>query len=114
MTGIALLQAGLQPYARALYDLAQRFDLGPVITSTYRTREEQARLSTGRAAGRSRYPAARPGHSLHELGLAFDMTVRDPSVLPVLGRVWRSWGGRWGGAFGDPIHFDTGLASRRR
>lgn len=27
--------------------------------------------------------------------------------LELAGRVWESWGGRWGGRFGDPIHFEV-------
>jgi len=95
-----------------MYGLAQAAGFNPVITSTRRTYQEQQKLAARAAAGRSRYPAAQPGHSLHEQGLAFDMTVDDRRNLATLGRIWRMWGGRWGGGFGDPIHFDTGLRRR--
>lgn len=34
------------------------------------------------------------------------MVVNDERYLEPLGRVWESWGGRWGGRFNDPIHFE--------
>jgi hypothetical protein len=30
----------------------------------------------------------------------------DPGNFADLGQVWQSWGGVWGGAFNDPIHFE--------
>jgi hypothetical protein len=58
-------------------------------------------------AGQSRYPAAPPGRSYHNFARAFDVDDRDPDQLVQMGAVWESWGGRWGGRFGDPIHFEA-------
>jgi hypothetical protein len=30
----------------------------------------------------------------------------DPDNFRDLGQLWQSWGGIWGGAFNDPIHFE--------
>jgi hypothetical protein len=38
----------------------------------------------------------------------------DPSDFADLGQVWQSWGGVWGGALNDPIHFEyPGFSSGR-
>ncbi len=42
---------------------------------------------------------------MHQIGRAFDLNA-DDAVLKELGRLWESWGGRWGGAV-DPIHFEA-------
>ena len=75
------------------------------LTSTRRSRSEQIQLYTAYLRGESRYPAAPPGRSMHELGLAFDY-VADPQILEELGRIWTSVGGVWGGRV-DPIHFEA-------
>jgi len=75
------------------------------VTSTRRDLDEQARLYAEYKAGRSKYPAAAPGHSTHALGIAFDLHL-DPPLYPQAGALWESLGGTWGGRFDDPIHFD--------
>lgn len=102
------LHPAFQPWASALYDVAVRFGLSPRVTSTYRSVAEQRILFDRYRAGLSSLPAAAPGHSLHNYGLAFDMVVANPEAQRWLGAVWKSWGGRWGGDFNDPVHFDTG------
>lgn len=79
---------------------------GVRLSSVRRTRGVQAKLYRAYINGRSKYPAAPPGHSTHELGRAFDI-VGSESQLRRLGAIWESWGGRWGGHFGDPIHFEA-------
>jgi len=38
----------------------------------------------------------------------------DPNDFKDLGTVWESWGGVWGGALNDPIHFEyPGFSIRR-
>jgi hypothetical protein len=62
------------------------------------------------ARGARGLPALPPGSSLHEQGLAFDLArpgidpFRD-QLLPMLGEVWNSWGGRWSAK--DPVHFEV-------
>jgi LAS superfamily LD-carboxypeptidase LdcB len=90
----------LRPYAGALLR-----GIPLQLTSTRRTLGQQRILYRRYLAGLSRFPAAPPGTSKHERGLAFDATG-SPEVLAYAGRVWESWGGRWGGRFGDPIHFE--------
>ena len=108
MGAFARLHPGLQPWATALYSVATRYGLAPRVTSTQRSRREQAVLYDRYRRGESRFPAAPPGRSLHEHGVAFDLVVSSPEAQAWLGAVWEAWGGRWGGRFGDPIHFDIG------
>lgn len=88
----------------ALFEVAQSAGMRPKITSTIRSRTTQARLYRLYVTGRSAFPAAPPGTSKHERGLAFDMSATN---LPALGALWESWGGRWGGRYRDPIHFEV-------
>lgn len=99
------LHRDFEPWARWLYQTAELNGLRPRVTSTYRSIAKQEQLYRDYLAGRSKLPAARPGYSLHNYGLAFDMVSEDNKWL---GEVWESVGGRWGGRFGDPVHFDTG------
>lgn len=89
---------------QALHQVAMEYGLRPRITSTYRSSADQARLYRAYLEGRSSYPVAPPGRSTHERGRAMDLVAED---LPWLGEVWESWGGRWGGRFKDPIHFEV-------
>ena len=99
------LQPWLRPHAEYLVEIAAYNNLRPVVTSGYRSSAQQARLYQNFLAGRSRFPAAPPGRSLHEQRRAFDLVVTPRSMLPVLGRLWRSWGGQWFES--DPIHFQA-------
>ena len=105
-TNLHQLVRPLQPWADKLLKLAQSRGTPVSVTSVRRTRGLQRRLYQDFLQGRSRYPAAPPGRSKHELGLAFDI-VGSPEVLAYLGKVWESWGGTWGGRFHDPIHFEA-------
>lgn len=80
------------------------------ITSVRRSRARQARLYRAYLRGENPFPVAPPGKSAHEHGLAWDM-VGPLSELRRLGRLWRRWGGSWGGAR-DPIHFGAGRLLR--
>jgi len=73
-------------------------------TSGFRTHGAQARLFQSRRGRRGVLPAAPPGHSAHERGLAVDLSGA-PATLAYLGRAARSWGISWGGAR-DPVHFE--------
>lgn len=96
----------LLPWFQALFALAKRMDRSARITSSYRSRAEQIRLYRRYLAGQSRFPAAPPGHSMHQYGRAIDIVAR-PEVLRRLGELWEGVGGRWGGRVRDPIHFDA-------
>jgi len=98
------LDPRLRPYAQYLLAAVRTVDPGAVITSTRRTYAEQKALWDRWQAGLSKYPAARPGTSDHELGLAFDIDS-EPEILAAAGELWERMGGRWGGHFNDPIHF---------
>ena len=87
--------------------------LRATVTSVHRSRAKQRRLYRDWQAGKSPFPAAPPGCSAHEFGLAFDVVIRkgrdlDLDALRELGHLWESWGGVWGGRFKDPIHFSAG------
>lgn len=101
--GFSGLRPWLRPWAQQLVRLA-----GPYvsITSTRRSRRQQSLLYRRYLRGQSRFPAAPPGRSKHEQGLAFDL-YGDRDVLNQLGQIWERWGGRWGGRFNDPIHFEV-------
>jgi len=73
---------GLHPVVRARADWAVRYaesqGVPVTITSGYRTWADQSKLRATWEAGRSRYPANRPGDSAHNWGLAFDSWVPEP------------------------------------
>lgn len=97
----------LRPWATKLVDVAARAGVHPRVTSTFRTLAQQTKLYEIWKSGGSPYPVAVPGTSAHEFGYAFDLAVSpDGANLNDLGSVWESWGGVWGGHYGDPVHFE--------
>jgi hypothetical protein len=74
------------------------------ITSTVRTRDEQARLFKLQGASGL---AAEPGNSTHEYGIAFDLVATDPRNQGALGKLAVDYGITWGGTFSRPdvVHF---------
>lgn len=109
MSGFPGLIPQLRPWAQGLYLVASRNGLRPRVTSTFRSISEQSALRRRYLRGESRFPAAPAGRSLHNFGHAFDLVTDVPGGQEWLGAVWKHWGGRWGGDFSDPIHFDTGV-----
>ena len=116
MADVGRLAPGLVPWARYLLAVAEYNGLRVQVTSTLRTRGQQELLyqrylqcranTPGKATC---LPAAVPGTSDHELGLAFDLVVDGSFHSPgqvALGRFWQSLGGRWAGA-ADPVHFSV-------
>jgi hypothetical protein len=105
---LASLDRRFRPYARALVDAVARAGLDPQVTSTRRSRATQKKLYDAYLDGRSPFPAVPPGRSQHGVGLALDMTISNMSRMSEVGRLWESFGRgfRWGGRFGDPVHFD--------
>lgn len=106
MAALDSLRRDARPWARALFNIARSRGYVPIVTSSRRTRAQQAYLYRMAMRGGSRFPANPPGLSLHEHGLAFDMVVNTPAAQREMGRLWSSWGFRWGGE-ADPIHFDV-------
>jgi LAS superfamily LD-carboxypeptidase LdcB len=96
----------LRPAAIELLRVAQRAGLRPQVTSVRRSSQQQAALYARYLRGESDLPAAPPGTSQHEFGMAFDLVCggnfRSPAQAQ-LGALWRSWGGRWEPS--DPVHF---------
>jgi len=77
---------------------------GVRVTSTLRSREKQAKLYREWLRGERRLPVAPPGRSMHERGLAFDISAPD-STLAVAGELAPYLGLRWLGSR-DPVHFE--------
>lgn len=111
MASLRSLHPELVPWAKYLHQVGRQYDGRLVVTSARRSRAKQADLRWKWETGQSKIPANRPGTSLHERGLAFDMARIgiDPFTDPLLnwlGAVWEHWGGRYGGS-GDPVHFQS-------
>lgn len=109
MANLGTLQPGLVPWARWILEVGRQVDGKLVVTSARRSSAKQAKLRRLWETGVSKIPANRPGTSLHEFGLAFDLARIgvDPfadDLLPWLGYWWEFYGGRWGG-IRDPVHF---------
>jgi len=105
------LHPQLVPAARWIYEVGKYNDPLLVVTSARRSMAKQQKLYDKWRYGGSTIPAAPPGKSLHQLGLAFDMARigKDPLTDPLLawlGWVWEQIGGRHGGVR-DPVHFQV-------
>lgn len=111
--------AGLRPEFREAVDyllrVAQYNGLRVQITSTLRTRAQQTTLyerylrCRGIGGRGACLPAAPPGTSDHELGLAIDLVVDGDyrgARQRALGEFWETMGGRWAGEV-DPVHFSV-------
>jgi len=107
------LDPRFRPYADWLVRLGKRYDSRLIVTSSRRSFAKQARLYRRYRQGKSPIPAAPPGGSLHNYGLAVDIArigidpLGDP-LLAWLGRVWEYYGMRHGGAR-DPVHFEPNV-----
>jgi len=70
---------GLDPRVRERAELAlawaHRYGLTVTVTSGYRSWAEQEKLYREFVAGRSQFPANRPGDSAHNFGFAWDSVV---------------------------------------
>src|SRR6266849_7787806 len=102
-TGLGSLESWLEPYATQLVNIAAAAGLSPRVSSARRSHAQQALLYRRFLAGQSRFPAAPPGRSAHELGLAFDLWVNDDSQPAAFGQVWEPPGGPSAGRFHHPI-----------
>jgi len=111
MADLNTLVPGLVPWAKWLHAMGQQHDGRLVVTSARRSFAKQVQLYYAWQRGLSKIPAAPPGRSLHQQGLAFDMARvgRDPlgdPLLAWLGAWWEYYGGKWGGER-DPVHFQV-------
>lgn len=103
-TSFSGLQPFLKPWAAWLLSVAPLAGARSVrVTSVRRSRAQQAELYRNYLAGRSQFPAAPPGSSKHELGLAFDIVTVPFEALYTLGSWWLSLDGEWSRR--DAIHF---------
>jgi len=103
------LDRRLIPWAQWLFKVGQFNDGRLVVTSAFRSNAKQSQLYEAYNRGESLIPAAPPGRSLHNFGLAFDLARlgKDPLTDPLLawlGALWEAVGGQWGG-IRDPVHF---------
>jgi len=101
--------------ALELIDKMARLGRSVVITSTYRSAEEQDALyAQGRTTTGSIVTNARGGESVHNYALAFDIAQNirgqeysDTTFFQLAGACWIDMGGEWGGewrTFADPPH----------
>jgi len=109
MADLKTLDRRLIPWAQWLFKVGQHNDGRLVVTSAFRSPGKQAELYAKYQRGETLIPAAPPGRSLHNLGLAFDLARlgKDPLDDPLLnwlGALWEHVGGQWGG-IRDPVHF---------
>ena len=72
------------------------------ITSGVRSRDEQQKLYDDWVAGKSKFPAAKPGNSKHEMGNAVDISLADAEALASGGYLKAAGLGR--PVAGDPVH----------
>jgi len=94
---------------RQLLIRAEGMGLSPVVTSTYRTCAEQdAIYAQGRESPGDVATWVSGCGSWHTWGRAADILLEGApaDAYARLGELWESWGGRWGGHFDDPGHFE--------
>jgi len=72
---LAGLHPGLRDAAQWCLDVASYYGVPVDVTSVYRSWTEQNDLYAKYVAGKSKYPANRPGDSAHNYGLAWDSWV---------------------------------------
>ena len=115
----AVIVAGLDPafqrFALAHRQLALEAGLPFEFVSGRRSRSRQAELAADRTRTR---PAAPPGMSKHEFGLAYDVRASGLTAaqLQRIGQLGEALGLRWGGRFTprhDPNHFEASWPSGR-
>jgi len=99
--------AGLDPklatIAKNLPKVAKSLGFSARVTSGYRSKKKQAELYTNYKNGYSPYPAAYPGTSDHEIGLAIDVvTDNQDALVALLTEAGLFWAGPT-----DPIHFSA-------
>lgn len=97
------LDPRFKPYADYLLQLVASYGGTARVTSARRSTTLQAKLYQDYLAGRSQLPAAPPGKSMHQYGLAVDIVISPTSWQSAFGNWWTSIGGVWDAS--DPVHF---------
>ena len=106
-SSLSLLHPEVHRRALRLLQDARRAGLRIMVTSTLRTFEEQDRLYRAwLARGRTGLPAAPPGTSTHNYGVAIDLVSLDAGRLAELVHLAECAGLKWAGT-SDPVHFDV-------
>lgn len=111
MIALRGLHSALRPYAEYAVRVAHAYGVNPVITSVFRSSQEQAQLYDAyveslrrgvfRTPGQPQYPANRPGDSAHNFGFAWDSWV--PEHQQETWNAIRRWVG-WDVLANDLIH----------
>lgn len=101
MIGLTGLDERLRQHAEQTFSYARSIGLHPVPTSSRRTEQEQRRLYDTYIRGKAKYPAAPPGQSAHQWGVAFDSVV-PASELAAWTAVRRAFG--WLAPDTDTVH----------
>lgn len=120
MASTAGLHPLFKPIADDWYETLHSLDPRFVISSGYRSQDEQRDLWERFQRGEGGiYTPMPPGRSQHERGFAIDIVrigrdARTDTVLRIAGAVWRARGFVWGGEK-DPVHFEApkSLTGRR-
>ena len=100
--GVVLQEQAMKALLEAKRDLARKSNKTISVISSYRSWAKQAMLYARYKAGLSSLPAAPPGSSFHNIGLAIDITNwSDQEVRSALTK--HGW--NWGSGFGDKVHF---------
>ena len=89
---------------RRAFEESRRQRANFIVTSTRRSFLEQLRLFTAFKLGRSRFPAAPPGQSTHQLGIAVDLVPRLEGSLDLIVQIFRRFNFKWAGPR-DSVHF---------
>ena len=109
------LRRGVDSRFAQLQRWARDFSVPFTVTSATRTSAKQQQLyEAWLARGKTGLPAAPPGTSTHEYGLAVDLVPGRSEDLPFLVEIAKCAGFVWAGQ-SDPVHFDVfGNAEWRR
>lgn len=94
----------VRSWAECTIAAAEECGIPVTVTSTLRTCEQQRALWDRAQAGLSRYPAAVPGRSAHQYGLAWDSSV--PEGLRPNWRAIRVAAG-WNVPLNDEVHAEV-------
>lgn len=106
MASLRTLDSRVRPIAQAFVRAIQAAGVTVTVTSARRSSSDQLKLYQNYKAGRSKYPAAKPGASTHGVGFAFDLHLSPPFYAQA-GAAWERAGFTWGGRFNDQVHFDV-------